>query len=280
MPNPPSVPNRFATMVDFTDFGRDLAFRWRSLARISAPAWKRVAGRWDAIDGSLDERARERLRSLRDRHGNAMEAWPTILTTTELREAAYTFDLLSNVGFALPRPSGRSLDVGSKNGSNLPAFAAFAPGPWDLVEVDAHRRYASLSTRRAHGERIARAFPGSRFIAGSVLDLAGPYATITWILPFVDVMPHAAWGLPTRLFEPERLLQHVRDMVMPGGTLVVVNQGEVERDIQAQLFGECEMDARSLGSVRSPLSPFRRSRYAWRWDKPSSAVHSGIDGTR
>ena len=48
----------------------------------------------------------------------------------------------------------------------------------------------------------------------------GPYATITWILPFVDPVPHAAWGLPSRLYEPETLLTHVRDLLLPGGTLI------------------------------------------------------------
>jgi SAM-dependent methyltransferase len=265
---------------NLSDLGRDLAFRWRSFARFSAPAWKRVAGQWEAIERHLDPKALERLRRLRERHGDAMASWPKVLTATELREAAYILDMLEDVGGATPRLLGGSLDVGSKNGSNLPAFAAFAPGRWDLVEVDAHRRYASLSTRRAHGERLARAFPGSRFIAGSVLELRGPYATITWILPFVDAAPHAAWGLPLRLFEPERLLLHVRDVLMPGGTLIVVNQGEVERDIQGQLFVTCGINARSGGKVRSPLSPFRSPRYAWRWDKPVAEVHSGyFDGT-
>lgn len=261
-------------MPDFADLVRDVAYRWRSLARLSAPAWKSLAGSWDRLEVRLDAKQLERLRRLRERHGRAMDDWPSILSATEIQEAAYVLDLLDDVGIASPRPVGPSLDVGSKNGSNLPAFIAFAPGSWDLVEVDAHRRYLSLSTRRAHGERVARSFPGARFVAGSVLDLPGPYATITWVLPFVDAAPHVAWGLPARLFEPERLLAHVRDILLPGGTLIVVNQGEVERDLQGDLFLRCDMRARSLGKVRSPLTPFRRPRYAWRWDKPRSGVHS------
>lgn len=261
-------------MRDLADFGRDLAFRWRSLARVSAPAWKRVAGSWDRLEAELEPRLVERLRRLRARHTMSMSMWPSVLTVNELHEAAYILDLLDEVGSVSARPDGPSLDVGSKNGSNLPAFAAFAPGRWDLVEVDAHRRYLSLSTRRAHGERVARAFPGARYVAGSVLDLVGPYATITWILPFVDPVPHAAWGLPSRLYEPETLLTHVRDLLLPGGTLIVVNQGEAERDLQRSLFDQCKMRVRLVGKVRSPLTPFRRPRYAWRWDKPTSGVHS------
>ena len=152
---------RTARVRDLADFGRDLAFRWRSLARVSAPAWKRVAGSWDRLEAELEPRLVERLRRLRARHTRAMSMWPSVLTVNELHEAAYILDLLDEVGSVSERPDGPSLDVGSKNGSNLPAFAAFAPGRWDLVEVDAHRRYLSLSTRRAHGERVARAFPGA-----------------------------------------------------------------------------------------------------------------------
>jgi SAM-dependent methyltransferase len=269
------VAPRTASVPDLSELGRELAFRWRTIARMSAPPWKQVAGSWHAVETDIDAKALERLRRLRASYGDAMVSWPRILTAVELREAAYVLDLLVDVGIASPRPERSALDVGSKNGSNLPAFAAFAPGRWDLVEVDAHRRYATLSTRRAHGERVARSYPGSRFIAGSVLDLAGPYATITWILPFVDPAPHVAWGLPMRLYQPARLLAHVRELLMPGGTLIVVNQGEVERDLQGGLFLDCGMKAQSLGKVRSPLTPFKRPRFAWRWDKPASAVHSG-----
>ena len=90
----------------------------------------------------------------------------------------------------------------------------------------------------------------------------------------MHTVPHAAWGLPLRLFEPERLLAHVRDLLMPGGTLIVVNQGEVERDLQGSLFLDCGMKAQSVGRVMSPLTPFRRPRFAWRWVRPNSVVHS------
>ncbi len=261
-------------MPDLGDLTREIAFRWRSLARASAPAWKRVAGTWDAVEGRLDPKGRRRLRRLRSRHGETMDRWPRLLTAVEMHEAAYVLDSLEAIGCAPTGTSSPSLDVGSKNGSNLPAFAAFRPGPWDLVEIDAHRRYLTLATRRAHGERVARAYPGCRFVSGDVAALQGPYDLVTWILPFVDPGPHAAWGLPARLFDPARLLSRVTDLVEPGGTLVVVNQGEVERDLQGELFAAGGIGAASLGPIRTELSPFRRTRYAWRWDRPITGVHS------
>ena len=109
-------------------------------------------------------------------------------------------------------PAGPGLDVGAKNGVLLPALRAVWPHPWDLVELDAHRRYLDLSTRRAHGERLARAFPGCRYMAGSVEDITERYALVTWFLPFVHEGPLRAWGLPRRFFAPERLFRHVVDL--------------------------------------------------------------------
>ena len=154
-------------MTDLSDFGRDLAFRWRSFARVSAPPWKRVAGNWDGVDAVVDAKGLDRLRRLRTQHGDAMARWPGILTSGELREAAYVLDLLLDVGVATPRPHGPSLDVGTKNGSNLPAFAAFAEGPWDLVEIDAHRRYAGPVARQSSKPAHAVSAAAIRLAMGS-----------------------------------------------------------------------------------------------------------------
>jgi hypothetical protein len=147
----------------------------------------------------------------------------------------------------------------------LPALHTAVPGPWDLVELDAHRRYADLSTRRAHGERVARAHAGCRYIAGSVAELQGQYGVVIWFLPFLFEEPLRAWGLPRRFFAPEALFGHVLDRVAPGGSLLIVNQGERERDRQRDLFAARGVQAIPLGLLESPLSPFRRKRFGWRW---------------
>jgi hypothetical protein len=139
------------------------------------------------------------------------------------------------------------------------------PGPWDLVELDAHRRYADLSTRRAHGERLARAFPGCRYLTGSVREIEGRYGVVVWFLPFLFEAPLRAWGLPRRFFAPDALFDHVLGRVAPGGTLFIVNQGERERDRQRELFAARGLVASELGSLRTALSPFRKPRYGFRW---------------
>lgn len=262
-------------MANLENLLRELTYRWRQSMRISAPPWKRNAGSWESLDVRLKPQARKGLNRLRTRHGAAIDAWPRILTVAELHEAAFVLDTLDWVVAQGSTLAGPSLDVGSKNGSHLPALVAAVPGPWDLVEIDAHRRYATLATRRAHGEAIARRYGDTRFLATSVTTLTGPYATVTWTLPFVDRRPHSAWGLPDHLFDPAKLLSQVSAIVAPNGSLIIVNQGDVERKLQAELFDQCEMNATSLGPIPSALSPFRYTRYAWRWDRPSGfAVHS------
>jgi hypothetical protein len=113
----------------------------------------------------------------------------------ERGESLYVLDVLDR--YLSPVPAGaRGLDVGAKYGAYLPGLATFAPGAWDVIERDAHRRYVTGHTRRSVGEAIAARFPGCRYLAGDVRALSGSYARITWFLPFVVPEPHLAWGLP------------------------------------------------------------------------------------
>ena len=240
----------------------DLAFRWRSGVRWSAPAWKRTAGSMSRMLRLLPPTSRVRAGKLVAAYD--LHRWPALLTSLEAHENMYVLDLLDRL---LPGdlPPGPGLDVGSKNGVLLPAQQAVWPHSWDLVELDAHRRYLDLSTRRAHGERMARAFPGCRYLSGSVTDVTGTYALITWFLPFVHERPLEAWGLPRRYFDPRGLLEHVVNRVAAGGALLVVNQGEGERDTQRELFEDAGLLPQDLGALDSVLSPFKRPRFGWLW---------------
>jgi hypothetical protein len=245
----------------------ELTFQTRNLLRWSAPAWQWSARSFDRLNTERwSKEGRARLAELRARHD--LSAWPRLLSRPQLHDNLYMLDVLDRlVGAARAGKVTRGLDVGAKDGATLPARVVACPGTWDLVELDAHRRYLDLSTRRAHGERFARTFPGCRYLAGSVVTLPGPYDVITWFLPFVRLVALRRWGLPVRTFEPTRLLTHVVSLLAPGGTLLVVNQGDQERDAQARLFGQVRLEIASQ-RLYSPLSPFRRPRYLFRWDRP------------
>ncbi len=244
---------------------------WSPRAHLPGPA---PGGLHVGIDGQpLSPRARARVDELAGRYDLA----PLVAACgpVERAESLYVLDLLDRHGLADPvgAATGRGLDVGSKNGAYLPGLATAWPHGWDAVELDAHRRYWTLRTRRAHGEAMAAAFPGCRFHATDVRSLTGSYARITWFLPFVLEGAHEAWGLPAAAFAPAEVLAHVLGLLAPGGILLVVNQGEAEAEAQEALFARClaedttaatsTFQTTALGRVDSDLSPFRKPRFGW-----------------
>ncbi|MFZ5442628.1 MAG: hypothetical protein ACOZQL_21645 [Myxococcota bacterium] len=235
---------------------REWGFLLRNTLRFSLPAWKRTVS-LASLRGELDA---QRLSALERRF--ELSSWARLCNAQDWRESLYVLDVLTT---HLPRslPEGRALDVGSKNGAYLPGLVTAVPRAWDAVELDAHRRYAWGSTRRVYGERMAAAFPGCRFIAGDVRTLDGPWALVTWFLPFLTPEPLAAWGLPARALAPEALLRHVVARLVPGGVLLVVNQGEHEAELQQALFDELGLQPKVLGRIESPLSPFKKPRYGF-----------------
>jgi len=258
--------------VELEAWWRDLVYRARSHVRWAPAPWPQ---RLRPVARDLREAsaaARARAEALCREHA-VIATWSRWLAPIEVQEALYVLDTLSAI---VPRelcgPDGAraALDVGSKNATHLPALHALAPCPWTLVEIDSHRRYWNLVTRRSRGERIARAYAGCRYIAASVRELRADdqrFDIITWTLPFVFEKPLAAWGLPQRFFEPAALLAHVLSLLAPRGALVVVNQSEYERDEQRDLLAAAGVAAERIagfGPLDSPLSTFRNQRWAFR----------------
>lgn len=240
---------------------RELSFWLRNAVTVSLPAWKRTVS-LRSIRQAFDPARLARLE-----HQFDLSRWEGHCNAQDWRESLYVLDVLRE---HLPTdvPEGRALDVGSKNGCYLPGLVTALSRGWDAVELDAHRRYVWGSTRRAYGEAMASAFPECRFISGDVRSLEGPWAVATWFLPFLTPEPLEAWGLPADQLVPRELLRHVTERLVPGGVLLVINQGEHEAAVQKSLFDALQLEPESLGRVDSPLSPFRRARYGWRWRKP------------
>lgn len=243
---------------------RALSFSLRSRLTWSPPPLLRRACLEDVLP-RLSAEGQRRAIELAARYETS--AWACCCDAIAWRESLYVLDILDR--WVSDLPEGRALDVGAKNGSQLAGMATAVPRGWDAVEIDAHRRYLTGATRRAHGEQVARAFEGCRFIAGDARELRGPWALITMFLPFLTEAPHRAWGLPDDLLAPRGLLEHLVASLQPGGILLVVNQGEHEAEIQRGLFAALGVEAEELGLVRSTLSPFERPRYAFRYRSPS-----------
>jgi hypothetical protein len=231
-----------------SNLSREFDFRLKRWLGWSAPVRKQAVGSFGEFAKALSPDQRERYKSLRAIYDSS--GWPALCTRAELQGNLHILDLLHRA-IGSERPRGPSLDIGSLNWWYLPALAAAVPGAWDGVEVDAHQRYLSLSTRRGHGEWMCSHYPQTQYHACSVTEMSGHYGFISWLLPYVLPQPLASAGLPDRFFEPDRLLGHAWSRLEPGGRLWIVNQNKVESLAQQQLFEKLGIDARSLGLTDS-----------------------------
>lgn len=239
----------------------ELSFRLRQALSWSPTPSATPLLRLSALRASLDAHDARRFDALERRR----ELEPLSRATSLLgaREALWATDTLDHLLGDTLLPPGPCLDVGAKNATHLPGQFAFRPGPWDLVEVDPHRRYVDLTTRGAHGKAMAGRFRGARYIARDIREVTGRYSLITWFLPFVVESPHHAWGLPQRLFAPSSTLAHVIGLLAEGGALVIVNQGEAEAHVQRQLLRDVagDLDVADAGSLSMVVSPYQRERF-------------------
>lgn len=226
----------------------------------SLPAWKRLASRTEVSD-SLTSQGRRRLSTLERRYD--LTPWERCCSLQDWRESLYVLDVLSQ-HMEGDLPEGRGLDIGSKNGGYLPGLATAHQKGWDAVELDAHRRYVWGSTRRAYGEDMASHFADCRFWCGDVQTVPGNWALITWFLPFLFPEPLQAWGLPLRFLSPQTLLCHVVRSLLPGGAMLIVNQGQAEAQAQQVMLAEMPaLKVRALGPVSSELGVFNRPRWGF-----------------
>lgn len=174
------------------------------------------------------------------------------------------------------------LDVGAKDWAVIDAQAAMAKrlakgARINLygVELDGARRYPNLRTRAEVAASYAKAIMNywrqqflAYYITGDVRELEGSYDVITWTLPFVFEDPHRAWGLLEATFAPEAVLAHVLDLLVPGGLLFVINQGEAERDRQAELLAP-HLENGNLRVLAGPIAlpnlfiGWKYQRYGW-----------------
>jgi len=244
---------------------RRLSWRLKSLLSYS-PRLKQKRGlkRPDTLLHKFSTQQQARLTQLEQRY--SLDDWPQLCNEIEYRENLYLLDLLDQ-HLAPLQPNAPGLDIGCRNFNHLPALTAFAPGPWHGVEIDAHARYLNGYTRRAYGEWMAAHRPGSRHIADSVMTLEGQYKFISWSLPYVLPEPLQQRGLPMSQFQPLRRLEKAWSLLASNGVMLIVNQGEIEREAQQVLLHQAGITAEPLGLLASVFSPFQKTRYGWRLTK-------------
>ena len=229
--------------------------QWSAAVRI------RPVGELDAWSEALPGDLRARLGDLRSRYD--LSPWEAACSAEEVPLNLDHLDILDQHLGDLPSPSS-ALDVGCRSWWNLPGNHAFRPAAWTGVELDAHQRFVNGSTRAGVARAKAAHFEGSRFEAGCVTGLAGPYDLVLWLLPYVDRPAFDGDQLPRRYFTPEAMLDHTLSLVAPGGTLWITNYGEEEAEIQRRLLAQRPVTVLEVGPVQSPWLAPDLSRYAFR----------------
>ena len=201
------------------------------------------------------------------RHGFLSEQydlsnWPSVCTKTEYIENLYLLDVLNRYLPSIPE-NGKGLDIGCRNFCHLPALSAFHSYAWMGVEIDCHARYWNGYTRKAYGEYMASQFPRASYRGGSLLETTGQFRMISWFLPFLFPETQSAWGLPTRYFDPKRMLAKALELLATNGVMLIVNQGQHEAEEQLRLLEDAGIEYKNLGCIESIFSPFIKPRYGW-----------------
>jgi hypothetical protein len=227
------------------------------------------AGLEAALEGLAEP---DRLRALQLIDGYDLR--PLVLRgrRRDVRENLYYLDMLLTAfersGVELPPHSTRAVDVGVSDWFYAPALHGLLrrhhterPREVELLgfEADPGRRYADGHTREDWAAWHSQGLAGARYVPEDARRWSGTVDLATMLFPFLFPRDVDRWGLPRSLHRPAELLGHVWSCVGPGGSLVVVNQGEAERDLQRQLLAEVGAPVAWSGPFESPF---------WRYDFP------------
>ena len=134
--------------------------------------------------------------------------------------------------------------MGAKNWSyvfGLERFLAHGGAPVALtgIEIDGHGIYPDLHARCDYARAYARQ-TGNDEVVYQVMDFLEADITgahvVTNFYPFLRVDALLRWGLPGRMFQPERMIERCLAALAEDGVLIVFNQTRAERDVLHQLL--------------------------------------------
>lgn len=179
------------------------------------------------------------------------------------RENLYVLDLLDRHAAAV-KPTGivRALDVGSQDFRYAFGLSRWLGPTSSLtgIEIDGHQIYADLHSRKEHAEANAAQIDEGRasYEVADFLEHTEPSGTgsvdvISFFFPFVLEYALLRWGLPRRCFLPNRIFEHARSLLKPGGVVIVMNHTEAERKRQLEILAETGFEVLSSRPVESQL---------------------------
>ena len=180
----------------------------------------------------------------------------------------YIFEILDRNFLKSQKPNLQVLDIGCKNWFYAKGehkfFSSFSSDfSLDGIELDAYRLYSNFYSRYEVAKYYIKDLKNTNYIADNLLNLEKKYDYITWFLPFVTYEPHKYWGLPRKHFCPEKLLFYTISLLNDGGQMIIINQGEKERDIQKKMLEKTDVDFEFLGEIKNQFYTFEYKRYGF-----------------
>lgn len=158
------------------------------------------------------------------------------------------------------------LDIGSKNwfyvNAEFSFFKKYTKKLYlDGVEIDAYRLYSNLYSRYEVAKFYTKHLNNVNYIPDNLMNIKKRYDYITWFLPFVIIQPHRFWGLPDKYFYPEKLFEHAYSLLKPNGSMLIINQGKDEAEVQKNIIRERRFEVFKL---TSPFYAYKNERFLYR----------------
>ena len=158
------------------------------------------------------------------------------------------------------------LDIGSKNWfyakGEYSFFKRYSDKLYlDGVEIDAYRLYSNFYNRYEVAKFYIKDLENTSYIPDNLLNINKRYHYIICILPFVIIQPHRFWGLPDKYFYPKKLFEHAYSLLKPGGTMLIINQGQDEAEEQRNIIGERSFEVFKLDSI---FYKYKNERFLYR----------------
>lgn len=180
----------------------------------------------------------------------------------------YTKEVLDRYFLKSQKSNLQVLDIGCKNWfyakGEYDFFSDFSSDfTLDGVELDAYRLYSNFYSRYEVAKYYIKDLKNTNYIIGNLLDINKKYDYIIWFLPFVTIKPLEIWGLPKRYFCPEKLLNHAFSLLNDGGQMLIINQGENEKQIQKQMLEKTQVDFEFLGEIKNEYYSYKNKRFGF-----------------
>ncbi len=190
--------------------------------------------------------------------------------TLEINKAQnkYFREIFEQYFFKTKKNNLQILDIGSKNWFYAKGMHEFFSSfccdfTLDGVEIDAYRLYNNFYSRFEVAKYYIKDLKNTNYIADDLLNINKKYDYITWFLPFITYEPLKCWGLPKRYFYPEKLFNHALNLLNSGGQMLIINQGEKERDIQKQILINSKTHFEFLGEIKNEFYQFENKRFGF-----------------